>query len=83
MSKDQSKVKRAFRYLVFGLVLSLAAYILASWAIDNGNLIVYGLAFLAVFYSVKFYLIFIRVWFFKNDKAKSRSSRVARKTIRG
>lgn len=82
MSKDQSKAKKEFKYFVLGLVLSAVAYVLASWAIDSGSMLVYALTFLAVFYAIKFYSVFIRVVFFKNDKAKP-ARRSSTKTSKG
>ena len=82
MSKDQSKVQQEFKYFVFGLGLSAVAYVLGSWAIDSGSLLVYGLTFVAVYFAIKFLVIFIRVTFFKNDKSES-PRRAKAKTTKG
>jgi hypothetical protein len=46
-------------------------YVFALWAIDSGNLWVYGLTFASVYYTVHYYRLFLRNKFFNNDKTAS------------
>lgn len=54
---------------LFAVTSLIAAYVLGTWAIDSGSLIVYGLTFGAVYAFFYYSKLFIRVTFFNNDES--------------
>ena len=65
------------RYSIGMLLLSvLATYLLGSWAIDSGSILVYALSFLAAWYALFYLRESIRS--IKHDKStKARAARSA------
>jgi hypothetical protein len=60
-----------YKDLFYGTMSAIAVYVFALWAIDSGNLWVYGLTFASVYYTVHYYRLFLRNKFFNNDKTAS------------
>lgn len=62
--------------ILFAVTALFAAYVLGSWAIDSGSLIVYAITFGSLYASFYYLKLFIRLKFFNNDKtAKARSAK--------
>lgn len=62
--------------VLFAVTSLIAAYVLGTWAIDTGSLVVYGLTFGAVFAFFYYSKLFISVMFFNNDEStKARSTK--------
>ena len=66
-AKQTSKARESTFILSAGGCL-LAAYLMASWAIDSGSIVAYFLAFLAIFYAVYFTKEWVRVHWSTDDK---------------
>ena len=69
VTKTQSKAVD-YKDLFYGTISALAVYVFALWAIDSGSLWVYGLTFVALYYTVHYFRLFIRNKFFNNDKTR-------------
>lgn len=73
---------RQYLHFIISLVLLMVTYILASWAIDIGSLVVYAITFVIFFIALKFLISFFKLAFFNNDE-KPKTSKSARKNTRG
>ena len=74
---EQTTAKRpASTNALFVVTALLAAYILGSWAIDSGSLIVYAITFGAMYACFYYLKLLFEAMFFNNDKpAKARSAK--------
>jgi len=63
----KNKQSKTFDYehAVYAIALAVASYTLGTMAIDNGSLIFYGLAIVALYWSVHFAKLFVRQTFKK------------------
>lgn len=78
MAQQQKKELTGWQKPALGFIVSLLlAYLLGSWSIDGGSLIVYGLTFAAAYAALRFLIQLIKNVFSHEQTSKTRRAQKA------